>query len=161
MHLSTIISKNDHENVNIDDATVECMQKLTQLQTLCIQNNTVITGEGLSKLNSLKMLEIWNCRNVNKMNIKKAIIEMPELYYIKLNNNIWVDDDVMMSIQSCKRLKYLNVYQTSVSGQGVKHLEGLAQLNTLICGSTDINGKDLIDLTKDISSITRLDIYNL
>lgn len=44
---------------------------------------------------------------------------------------------------------------------GLKYLDGLTSLRILICGKSMINGKDLIDFTKQVTSIKRLSIYLL
>lgn len=86
---------------------------------------------------------------------------MKDLEHLKINSNDWVDDEVLMGIESCKQLSYLNIHSTSTSGKGVKHLEGLNRLSILVCGSTKIDGNNLAELTKHISGIKRLCIENL
>jgi hypothetical protein len=86
---------------------------------------------------------------------------MKELEHLKLNSNDWFDDEVLMGVESCKKLSYLNIHDTSTSGKGVKHLEGLNRLSILICGGTKINGDNLIELTKHISGIKGLCLESL
>lgn len=66
-----------------------------------------------------------------------------------------------MSVHSCKNIRFLDIEKTSVSGEGLKHLKGLTRLNMLICDGTKINGNNLIEFTKHISSITRLNLNRL
>ena len=76
--------------------------------------------------------------------MKEALTNMQKLQHLHISYNKWFDDEVVTSVRSCKELEYLNVQATSVSGEGLKHLEGLTRLNTLICGCNKINGKNLI-----------------
>ncbi len=84
LHLKTIIIRNDYDNKNINDGTVECMANLIQLQNLCIQKNTAITGKYLSKLDKLIMLEISSCRNVSKKEMKEALTKMYKLQHLNI-----------------------------------------------------------------------------
>lgn len=86
---------------------------------------------------------------------------MRKLQYLQLNFNKWVDDEVIMSVQSCKQLTCLNIYNNNVSGEVVKYLSGLNRLSILSCGRTKIKGSNLIQLTKHIPSIRRLAILYL
>ncbi len=93
--------------------------------------------------------------------MKEALTKMHKLQHLQIYFNDWFDDEVVTSVQSCKQLAYLNIGWTSVSGEGLKHLEGLTCLNILICGDNKINGKNLIELTKQTARLTRLSIYGL
>ncbi len=104
------------------------------------------------------MLEIWNCYNVSKKEMKEALTKMHKLQYLNIRRNKWFDDEVVTSIQSCKQLAYLNISLTSVSCEGLKHLEGLTRLSILICSGNKINGNNLIELTNQTARITRLSI---
>lgn len=107
------------------------------------------------------MLELSTCVRASKSEMKEAISNMSKLQHLSLEYNKWVDDDVIISVQSCRELVFLNIKSTLVSGKGLKHLKGLNRLSMLICSGTKIRGIDLIELTKNIPSMTRLGIKDL
>jgi hypothetical protein len=107
------------------------------------------------------MLQISDCPNVWKKEIKEALTNMHKLQHLDISWNKWFDDEVVTNVQSCKQLVFLDITYTSISPKGFKHLEGLTRLNILICGGNKINGKNLIELTKQTARITRLSIFNL
>ncbi len=71
-HLKTIIIRNTENNPNMNNGTVKCMANLIQLLNLYIIRNKAITGKHLSKLDKLIMLQIYDCQNVTKKEMKDA-----------------------------------------------------------------------------------------
>jgi hypothetical protein len=57
----------------------------------------------------------------------------------------------------------LNINYTSVTGKGLLQLETLQQLSVLICNDRPnlINGRDLVELTKTVHTIRKLQLCNL
>ena len=106
------------------------------------------------------MLGMFDCSNVSKKEMKESLTKMHKLQYLDIRSKLF-DDEVVTSVQSCRQLAYLSIHVTLVSCEGLKHLEGLTRLNIFSCGGTKINGKNLIELTKQTAIITRLIIENL
>jgi hypothetical protein len=79
---------------------------------------------------------------------------MHKLQHLCLSSNKWVDEEVVMSIQSYENLSYLDISATSVGnmhklqdfslGEYLKYFKKLACLNILDCSVNDINGNNLI-----------------
>lgn len=90
---------------------------------------------------------------------------MSQLTHLILSYNgifDWVDDELMGTIgAACKSITMIDISFTKVKGKGLLKLKGLQKLSVLVCGSTEINGRDLVEFTKNIHTIRKLSLWSL
>ena len=167
----------------ITDTSIEHIAKLTKLKLLSL-GNCPVTNKGFEKLSALKSLEKLYVRNL-KITVSglKCLNELTDLKWFTLRSVI--QDYSVMDLSGLKNLELLFVYtpresedfltdadlaclanlkklkriQTrfgAISGEGLKHLAGLPDIEQLCLGGPNLKDEDLryFSNMKKLNSLT-------
>jgi hypothetical protein len=166
---------------NVNDASLEGIQNLANLQCLCLLNAENITGailEKIGNLTGLDHLSLRNCpkletgylhleklKNLKVLDIKRSnlpleayevISKLPSLTDLDVSNCQYFDDQALETLaQHCPQLQKLTLCGTSITHQGLKHLLKFQQLHTLNLGTLFLNDfKEISPLMTSLQKAT-------
>lgn len=130
------------KNADLTSEGLEQIGKIKTLVSLYLSGNKTIGGSGLGFLTGLNNLQILTLGDTNlQPSDLKTMSKMKNLWYLIIaGNRSLTDDDVIQLIESCPRLRILDVNDLKISDRVVDAAQKAPNLTYLIAvGCSDVS----------------------
>ncbi|WP_013630788.1 leucine-rich repeat domain-containing protein [Rubinisphaera brasiliensis] len=133
------------EGTSITGMFPAALGNLTNLDTLSLAHctfNAPQTLESLSKLRSLKQLNLNDCKNITSL---KFLRGMSHLEAIGLKNTN-LTDAILKELQYCLQLKYVDLTRCRIGKETISTISQLKLLQTISLSGTQIDSDNIIPI---------------
>jgi len=125
-------------NTDLDDADIEQLTRLPELEVLCLANNLQMTERGLAALSRFPKLEVLLIPSTRfRESWWEPLANIPNLKQLVLSNTT-VKDSELAGISKLRNLRALSLADTSITDESVAHLSTLSNLKSVNLTGTRI-----------------------
>ena len=131
-----------------DGQAIEALRTFGEIEILQLSGNglTDLHFEGLTKLDKLTALEIFDAPNVTGF-VARSLQHFKGLEYLRITSEKFDDFDLKQTA-ALKSVKFLDLDGTSITDAGLQHLAGFPSLEHVDLSGTNLTGAGITVLRK-------------
>jgi hypothetical protein len=140
-------------NIEVDKMIIKKMNQTEDIPLLTVDQALNSIGKNKENAALVKHLQIINCDGDQ---LKLLCEKFPNIEKLILINSPKISDDVLVNLQPLKNLKYLDLSNSSITGEGFVHLEKnehLEKLDLAMCRKLTDEGLKKLGSLKSLKDI--------